>query len=38
MGRQSFVHIAMRVGAGGITDIRIGGKVVPVRDGTIRLS
>jgi trans-2,3-dihydro-3-hydroxyanthranilate isomerase len=37
MGRQSFVHIAVGTAAGRVTSIRVGGSVVPVLDGTLRL-
>lgn len=37
MGRQSFVHIALHAGGGGARDIRIGGSVVPVLEGRLRL-
>jgi trans-2,3-dihydro-3-hydroxyanthranilate isomerase len=37
MGRQSFVHIALRVQEGRIGDIRVGGGVVPVLDGRLTL-
>ena len=37
MGRQSFVHIALRVRDGGVGDIRVGGGVVPVIDGRLTL-
>lgn len=37
MGRRSVVHIRLRTGGGGVTDIEIGGSVVPVLDGRLRL-
>jgi hypothetical protein len=37
MGRQSFVHIAVGTTAGRVSSIRVGGSVVPVLDGTLRL-
>lgn len=37
MGRQSFVHIRLRAAAGTATDIRVGGGVVPVLEGRLRL-
>ncbi len=37
MGRQSFIHIVVRVSAGRVTDIRVGGGVVPVMEGTLSL-
>lgn len=37
MGRQSFVHIALRVQDGEARDIRVGGRVVPVLEGVLRL-
>ena len=37
MGRQSFVHIRMRARDGDATDIRVGGGVVPVLEGRLRL-
>jgi trans-2,3-dihydro-3-hydroxyanthranilate isomerase len=36
MGRQSFVHVRVRA-RGGPTDIHVGGGVVPVLDGVLRL-
>ena len=36
MGRQSFVHIALNARDGGAGDIRVGGSVVPVIEGTLR--
>jgi len=35
MGRQSFVHIALSVRGDRVTDIRVGGAVVPVIEGTL---
>jgi len=37
MGRQSFVHIRMEMSAGRITELHVGGGVVPVVDGRLRL-
>lgn len=37
MGRQSLIHIRLRVTDGAITDIEIGGSVVPVIEGTLTL-
>lgn len=37
MGRQSFIHITGRVSQGQLEDIRVGGQVVPVLDGVLRL-
>ena len=37
MGRQSFVHIALNARDGQSRDIRVGGAVVPVIDGTLRV-
>jgi trans-2,3-dihydro-3-hydroxyanthranilate isomerase len=37
MGRQSFVHIRLSTRGGRTSDIRVGGGVVPVLDGTLRL-
>lgn len=37
MGRQSLIHIQMRVAGGEARDIEVGGAVVPVLDGTLRL-
>ena len=37
MGRQSFVHITLSARDGQISDIRVGGGVVPVLEGTLRL-
>jgi trans-2,3-dihydro-3-hydroxyanthranilate isomerase len=37
MGRQSFVHIRVRGGPGRAADIRVGGGVVPVLRGTLRV-
>jgi predicted PhzF superfamily epimerase YddE/YHI9 len=37
MGRQSFIHIRLRVQDGEAREVRIGGHVVPVRDGVLRL-
>jgi trans-2,3-dihydro-3-hydroxyanthranilate isomerase len=37
MGRQSFVHIALTAQDGLSTDLRVGGSVVPVIDGTLRV-
>jgi trans-2,3-dihydro-3-hydroxyanthranilate isomerase len=36
MGRPSAVHIRLRAGAGGATDIAVGGSVVPVLEGHLR--
>jgi trans-2,3-dihydro-3-hydroxyanthranilate isomerase len=38
MGRQSFVHIRLTAYGGTVTDIRVGGGVVPVLEGELRLS
>jgi trans-2,3-dihydro-3-hydroxyanthranilate isomerase len=38
MGRQSFVHIRLSGRDGRPSDIRVGGAVVPVLDGTLRLA
>jgi len=38
MGRQSFVHIRLTASGGTITNIRVGGGVVPVLEGELRLS
>jgi trans-2,3-dihydro-3-hydroxyanthranilate isomerase len=38
MGRQSFVHIRLATRGGAVTDIRVGGGVVPVLEGELRLS
>lgn len=37
MGHQSFVHIALTARDGVVTDIRVGGAVVPVIEGRIRV-
>ena len=37
MGRQSFVHVSLRAQDGVATDLRVGGRVVPVIDGTLRV-
>jgi predicted PhzF superfamily epimerase YddE/YHI9 len=39
MGRQSFIHIDLRRAddGGHPTDIRVGGRVVPVMEGVLRL-
>ena len=37
MGRQSFVHIALDATHGATTNLRVGGSVVPVIDGTLRV-
>jgi trans-2,3-dihydro-3-hydroxyanthranilate isomerase len=37
MGRQSFIHIAVRTAGDAITQIEVGGSAVPVLDGTLRL-
>ena len=37
MGRQSFVHITLTARDGSCTDIRVGGSVVPVIEGTLRV-
>jgi trans-2,3-dihydro-3-hydroxyanthranilate isomerase len=37
MGRQSFVHIALHASAAAITDIKVGGSVVPALDGRLTL-
>jgi predicted PhzF superfamily epimerase YddE/YHI9 len=38
MGRQSFVHIRLTALGGTVTDIRVGGGVVPVLEGELRIS
>jgi trans-2,3-dihydro-3-hydroxyanthranilate isomerase len=38
MGRQSFVHIRLAERGGTVTDIRVGGGVVPVLEGELRIS
>jgi len=38
MGRQSFVHIRLTARGGTVTNIRVGGGVVPVLEGEFRLS
>ena len=38
MGRQSFVHIRLTASGDTITNIRVGGGVVPVLEGELRLS
>ena len=35
MGRQSFVHIALSIRGDRVTDLRVGGAVVPVIEGTL---
>ena len=37
MGRQSFVYIRLAMEGGTITEIRVGGSVVPVLDGELRI-
>ena len=37
MGRQSFVHVRLRGDTHGVTDIAVGGAVVPVLEGRVRL-
>ena len=37
MGRRSLVHIRLRAGGGRVTDIEVGGSVVPVLEGRLRL-
>ncbi len=37
MGRQSFVHIRLATRGGAVTDIRVGGGVVPVLEGELRI-
>lgn len=37
MGRQSFLHLALRVENGAVTQIEVGGSAVPMLEGTIRL-
>lgn len=37
MGRQSFVHIVLRARGGHVSDVRVGGGVVPVLEGRLRL-
>jgi len=37
MGRPSFLHIRVGTGGGRITDIQVGGGVVPVIDGRLRM-
>jgi trans-2,3-dihydro-3-hydroxyanthranilate isomerase len=37
MGRQSFIHIAIRMDGDAITALEVGGCAVPVLDGTLRL-
>jgi trans-2,3-dihydro-3-hydroxyanthranilate isomerase len=37
MGHQSFVHVTLAVRGDAVTDIRVGGAVVPVIDGRLRL-
>jgi predicted PhzF superfamily epimerase YddE/YHI9 len=36
-GRQSFVHIQLATRGGAVTDIRVGGAVVPVLEGELRV-
>ena len=38
MGRQSFVHIRLTERGRTVTDIRVGGGVVPVLEGELRIS
>ena len=37
MGRQSFLHIRLAMQAEAITEIRVGGSVVPVLEGELRI-
>ena len=37
MGRQSFVHIRLAMEGAKITEIRVGGSVVPVLEGELRI-
>lgn len=37
MGHQSFVHVTLALRDGAVTDIRVGGAVVPVLDGRLTL-
>jgi trans-2,3-dihydro-3-hydroxyanthranilate isomerase len=37
MGRQSFVHVSLQAHDGASTDLRVGGSVVPVIEGTLRV-
>jgi trans-2,3-dihydro-3-hydroxyanthranilate isomerase len=37
MGRQSFIHIAVRTENGGVAGIEVGGSAVPVLEGTLHL-
>ena len=37
MGRQSFVHIRLATRGGDVTDIRVGGGVVPVLEGELTI-
>jgi len=37
IGRQSFVHIRLATRGGAVTDIRVGGGVVPVLEGELRI-
>jgi len=37
MGRQSFVHVALKAHDGVASDLRVGGSVVPVIEGTLRV-
>ncbi|HUK64944.1 MAG TPA: PhzF family phenazine biosynthesis protein, partial [Dongiaceae bacterium] len=37
MRRQSFVHISLTARGTACTDIRVGGSVVPVIEGTVRI-
>jgi len=37
MGHQSFVHVALRFAGGIVSDIRVGGAVAPVLEGTLTL-
>ena len=37
MGRQSFIHIKIEMIAGRISELRVGGSVVPVIDGRLRV-
>ena len=38
MGRQSFIHIRLTMQGEEVTEIRVGGSVVPVLDGELRLA
>jgi predicted PhzF superfamily epimerase YddE/YHI9 len=37
MGRQSFVHIKIAMRSGRISELRVGGGVVPVIEGRLRV-